>query len=255
VVNETMAAAARIHAVERGKDVRDFPLFAFGGAGPLHAYLVAQLLGVRELVCPPAAGVGSTIGFLAAPLAFDLARSSYALLDGLDVAAATALYDEMEAEGRALLAAAGVAADDVTVTRTADMQLAGQAHSIAVPLKDWPHALAAAFDTAYRGLYGRTPPGVPVEVMTWRLTVSGPQPDVSVGAGAAGGPALKGERPVYDPAARAHLPTPVYDRYALRPGDRLDGPAVVEERESTLVVGAGGSLEVDEHGNVVVAVA
>ncbi|HET7037012.1 MAG TPA: hydantoinase/oxoprolinase family protein, partial [Thermomicrobiaceae bacterium] len=134
LVNENMASAARIHAVEHGKDPRAFPLFAFGGAGPVHAYRVAEILDSREILCPFAAGVGSTVGFLAAPLAFDYVRSAYAVLDHADWPRLNQLYEEMEAEGRALLAASGVAPGEVRVTRTSDMRLLGQAHEISVPL-------------------------------------------------------------------------------------------------------------------------
>src|SRR5207244_731043 len=145
-------------------------------------YRVAGILGVREVLCPFAAGVGSTVGFLAAPLAFDFVRSSYGVLDRLDWASIDALYAEMEAEGRQLLAESGVAPGDVTVERRADMRRFGQAHQISVPLPAGPLAaevyglVLAAFEAAYRALYKRTPPGVAVEAMTWRVHVSGPQP-------------------------------------------------------------------------------
>ena len=138
VVNEQMAAAARMHAVEKGKDARRFPLFAFGGAGPVHACRVAGILGVREVLCPFGAGVGSTVGLLAAPLAFDFVRSDYALLEGADWSAVAAHYAEMEGEGMRLLAQAGVAPQEVTLRRTADMRLSGQAHQISVPIPVGP---------------------------------------------------------------------------------------------------------------------
>ena len=266
VVNEQMAAAARMHAVERGKDARAFPLFAFGGAGPVHAYRVAAILGVREVLCPFAAGVGSTMGFLAAPLAFDFVRSHYGVLDRLDWAAVDALYAEMEAEGRRMLKEAGVPPEQMTVTRTGDLRLYGQAHQISVsipagPLSAQSHAaVSAAFDTAYTALYRRTPPGVAVEAISWRAVVSGPSPELSLRPGGGGAGAsnpgadpdpLKGERPAYFPET-GFRPTPVYDRYLLAPGARLDGPAIVEERESTVVVGLGAQVEVDAQANLVV---
>jgi N-methylhydantoinase A len=270
VVNEQMAAAARMHSVERGKDVRRFPLFAFGGAGPVHAYRVAGILGVREVLCPFAAGVGSTVGFLAAPLAFDFVRSDYALLDRVDWAGAAARYAEMEGEGRRFLDDAGVPAADVAVQRTADMRLAGQAHQITVPVPggalgpESAPALLAAFDEVYRSLYKRTSPGVEVEVISWRVRVAGPAPPLELrhearapGAEAvadASG-AIKGERRVYFPETEGFTATPVYDRYRLRPGARFEGPAVVEERESTAVVGPGAAVAVDAGWNLVIALA
>jgi N-methylhydantoinase A len=268
VVNEQMAAAARMHAVERGKDVRRFPLFAFGGAGPVHAYRVAAILGLGEVLCPFAAGVGSTVGFLAAPLAFDFVRSDYALLDQVSWDAVGALYAEMEAEGRRLLADAGVRPEDVLVRRTADMRLFGQAHQIAVPIPggDLRSATSAvvlgAFEEVYRALYKRTCPGVAVEAISWRVQVSAPPPalelrhaDDASGDGGARDAALaiKGERQVYFPEAGGFTATPVYDRYRLHPGARFAGPAVVEERESTAVVGPGARVAVDPFRTLVIA--
>jgi N-methylhydantoinase A len=261
VVNESMAAAARIHAVERGKDVRQYPLFAFGGAGPVHAFRVAQILGLRRLIAPFAAGVGSTLGFLVAPLAFDFVRGAAGRLDHLDWAEIAGLYREMEAEGRALLAAAGVAPGDVTVTRSCDMRLAGQAHQIDVTVPPGPltadsaELIREAFDRTYRGLFQRAAPGVPVEALNWRVKVAGPRPAVPLRRPTAGGSrdaARKGERPIYLPERGDFGPVPVYDRYALPAGARFSGPAVVEERESTVVIGPGASAAVDEWSNLVV---
>lgn len=259
LVNENMASAARIHAVEHGKDVRAYPLFASGGAGPVHAYRVAEILGVRQILCPFAAGVGSTIGFLAAPLAFDFVRSAYARLDQVDWDTINTLYAEMEEEGRALLAASGIPADQVTVTRTADMRLLGQAHEISVPIPlgvlgpAREEEVLRAFEEVYRDLYKRARPGVPIEIMSWRVLVSGPEPELRLRQPERpGGARQKGERPVYFPELGGFHPTPIYDRYQLRPGDCVDGPAVVEERESTVVVGPRGHGTVDEHLNLVI---
>jgi N-methylhydantoinase A len=271
VVNEQMAAAARMHAVEKGKDARRFPLFAFGGAGPVHACRVAGILGVREVLCPFGAGVGSTVGLLAAPLAFDFVRSDYALLEGADWGAVAALYAEMEGEGRRLLAQAGVAPQDVTLRRTADMRLSGQAHQISVPVPAGPlsanvaPAVLTSFEEVYRTLYRRTRPGVAVEVISWRVQVAGPPPALALrveapaGAQAGGAQekgaeeAIKGQRPVYFPEAGGYTPTPVYDRYRLAPGATFQGPAVVEEEESTAVVVPRASCSIDAHWNLVIA--
>jgi N-methylhydantoinase A len=258
IVNENMASAARVHAVEHGKDVRAFPLFAFGGAGPVHAYRVAELLGVSEIICPFAAGVGSTVGFLAAPLAFDFVRSAYTRLAQADWSAIAALYAAMEAEGARLLVEAGVPRERIAYRRTADMRLLGQSHEIAVPLPagdlaagDPTAAVQRAFEAAYRELYQRTVPGVPVEVLSWRVQAAGPQPALRLAPpSGAGGEPLKGRRLVYFPELGGFHPTPVYDRYALRPGDRFPGPAIVEERESTVVVGPRGHATVDDHLNL-----
>jgi N-methylhydantoinase A len=257
-----MANAARVHALECGKDPHRFPLFAFGGAGPVHAHRLALALGSPLLLIPLGAGVTSTVGFLSAPLAFDFVRSWSGRLDVLDWARANALLAEMEAEGQALLEASGVPAEAITHRREADMRYVGQGHEIRVPLPagllDAAHlpALLSAFEAVYRELYERLGPPVPVEILNWRVVSSGPRPDLrlqaaSAAAGAAP-TALKGERLAYFPEARDFISTPVYDRYRLAPDATFDGPAIVEERESTVIVGPGGPCRVDEHYNLIV---
>ncbi len=261
VVNENMAGAARIHAVERGRDPRGYPLFAFGGAGPVHAYGVATILGVPELVVPLGAGVTSALGFLVAPFAFDYVRSLYAPLDALDWDAANGLLREMADEGTATLAAAGVPRDAMTFRRTVEMRYRGQGHEVAVPLPDGDlspasqPALEAAFEEVYRRLYGRTAPGVALEALTWRVVASGPRPEIRLmaedGGTANAAEAIKGERPIYLPGRRDFATVPVYDRYRLGPGASFTGPAVVEERESTVIIG-GGRTEIDAYRNLIV---
>lgn len=263
IVNESMAAAARIHAVEKGKDVTVYPLYAFGGAGPVHAYRVAEILGVTRIIAPVGAGVGSTFGFLAAPLAFDLVRGAAGLLDRLDWDEIDRLYREMEDEGRSLLADAGVARSEVQIRRTAEMRLSGQAHQIAVPIpsgrlsREQVERVTAAFHRTYLDLFKRAAPGVAVEALNWRVRVSGPPPEIEpvTSATTSTRRAIKSSRPIYLPEQGERVAVPVYDRYALVPGDSFDGPAVVEERESTLVIGPRGRAAVDSHGNVVVDLA
>jgi len=265
VVNENMANAARVHAVERGRDARQFPLFAFGGAGPVHAFNVARKLGVRELIAPLAAGVGSTIGMLAAPLAFDFVRTAPARLDALAWDAVAGLLSGMEQEGQALLEASGAPAAEIRVERAVDMRLIGQAHEITVALPEPPPRagdeprLAQAFEMTYSGLYGRTPPRVPVEVVSWRVRVAGPNPELRLALNPprdrdqASAAARKGTRPAYFPDLGGFRETPVFDRYLLVPGATLAGPAIVEERESTLVLGPASTGRVDDCLNLVVA--
>ncbi|MDQ6674446.1 MAG: hydantoinase/oxoprolinase family protein [Chloroflexota bacterium] len=262
VVNENMANAARTHAVERGRDSRNFPLFAFGGAGPVHAYRVAQKLGVRELIAPFAAGVGSAIGMLAAPLAFDFVRTAAARLDALDWPAIQALHQEMESEGAKLLERSGVAVEDMHIARAADMRLVGQAHEITVDLAGpAPRAgderrLVDAFERTYNRLYSRTPPDVAAEVVSWRVRVSGPTPDLRLAwrGGDGRGESLKGERQAYFPECGGFVAARVHDRYRLQPGAELEGPAIVEERESTVIVAPGARARVDEGLNLLVEV-
>jgi N-methylhydantoinase A len=239
------------------------PLFAFGGAGPGHAYRIAKALGSPTLLVPFGAGVTSTVGFLSAPLAFDFVRSWRGQLNQLDWTHANTLLSEMEAEGQALLTASGVPAQAITHRRAADMRYVGQGHEIPVPLPTGPldatHAptLLTRFETVYRELYERLGPPVPVEVINWRVVSSGPRPDlrlqVITPANGDAQSARKGERLAWFPENAGFVSTPVYDRYQLAPGATFVGPAIVEERESTVIVGPGGKCHVDQDHNLVVA--
>lgn len=261
VVNENMANAARVHAVERGKDPRRYPVFAFGGAGPVHAASVAGILGSPEVIVPLGAGVLSTVGFLTAPLAFDFVRSLNGLLTELGWGDVNRLFDEMEREGLALLRDAGVADEQVSITRLAEMRYAGQGHEVPVRLPRGPFGvdtvadIADRFETEYARLYERAAPGNPIEAVNWRVLVSGPSPELpldrlSTGEGFSLDDARKSERSVYLPETRSYRPVPVYDRYRLGPGVELSGPAIVEERESTAIVPSDASARVDEIHNL-----
>jgi len=257
VVNENMAAAARIHGIERGKDLRAYPLFAFGGAGPVHAWAVGRILRVPRVLVPFGAGAVSAYGLLAAPLAFDFVRTAPQRLDAADWNGINALFTEMEAEGRIVLRDSGLADGDITVRRSAEMRYVGQGHEVEVDVPASALApasldpLTAAFEAAYRALYSRTPLGVAIEALNWRTVLSGPPPDFSIedSAQAAAGPdpgdVIKKRRPAYFAEAAGYVDTPVYDRYRLAPGTRLSGPAIIEERESTTVIGPGARVVVD----------
>ncbi|MFI5587833.1 hydantoinase/oxoprolinase family protein [Amycolatopsis sp. NPDC051758] len=240
-VNEDMANAARVHAVERGQDPAKLPMYTFGGAGPVHGVGVARALGAPSVVAPPAAGVLSAAGFLTAPLAFDFVRSARAAVQDLAWEQVDTLFAEMEAEGTALLAKSGV--DEVTHRRIAEMRYSGQGYEIRVPVHggSWPDTLINEFTATYRALYRRTGPAVGVEVLNWRVVSSGPAPDVTLRLAASESPGdvHKGTRKAYFPSAGGFVDTAVFDRYRLKPGDRVDGPAIVEERESTVVVPPG----------------
>ena len=254
-VNEGMANAARVHVLERGRDPRGLPMVVFGGAGPVHGFRVARALGSPRLIAPFGAGVMSTVGFLVAPLAFDFVRSWPAPLDGLDWERAETVLGEMEAEGRAVLGASGVLARDVTHRREADMRYVGQGHEIRVDLPSGrdPAAIRAAFEDEYRRLYGRLgPTGVPIEIISWRVRSSGPVPTVRLAVAGEPGMAVKGVRKAYVPELGGAIDVPVYDRYRLAPGAAFDGPAIVEERESTVVIGPNATWSVDERWNLVV---
>jgi N-methylhydantoinase A len=258
LVDEGMASAARVHAIERGKDPRGLPLFAFGGAGPAHGFGVASILHSPRLIVPFGAGVTSTVGFLTAPLAFDFVRSLLSQLDTVDWDHVNQVLDDMAAQGDAILARSGVPANERRIARQADVRYAGQGHEIRIDLPDGqlgPHNLPSireTFETVYRSLFGRTGPDVPLEGVSWRVLAAGPRPFVRLNAGASseGKNPLKGQRPVYFPEWQEHRPTNVYDRYLLAPGTELEGPAIVEERESTTVIGPGARIQIDESRNL-----
>ena len=259
IANEEMANAFRIHAMEQGRDPSRYPLLAFGGAGPVHAYGVARILRSPSVISPASAGVASALGFLVAPIAAEASQSYIARLDRIDWSQVNGLLDGLEAAGRSFLAASGVAAEAVSVARSADMQYLGQMHDIAVPLPNGPLAAADearlrhAFYGRYKDLFERVVTRIPVEVLTWRVTASAPAPDLSLKwRGDLAVAPRKGERMAFFPEAGRYVSTPVYYRYAMRPGDAFAGPAIVEERESTLVVGPQASLALDDYGSLIV---
>jgi N-methylhydantoinase A/oxoprolinase/acetone carboxylase beta subunit len=262
VVNENMAAAARMHAIERGKDIRPYVIVATGGAGPVHAWGVARSLGVSALVFPPNAGVASSFGMLTAPPSFDFARSLPSAIDEIDWTLTRKALSEMITSGRTQLAATGRDPEDLTVTVGADVRYHGQGGSITVPLDAAVEGLDStmikdAFELEYLRLFGSRPPDVDAEVLTWRVRVGGepsnPRTEVR---SVTSGNALKGHRPMWFAEGRGQVEGAVYDRYQLAPGDTIEGPAVVEERESTVVIGPEaiatlnelGNLEVELHG-------
>jgi N-methylhydantoinase A len=265
VVNENMANMARVHTAERGKELSRYTLIAFGGSGPVHAYEVAKKLGLTRMILPLAAGVTSAIGLLWAPPAFDLVRSQVTRLDDLDWARVNAVYAEMEAEAAGLLRGAGVADADTVFERAADFRYIGQGYEVTVPLPrcamgaDALSALIAAFEAEYTRLYQRLTPGAKLEVLNWRLRARGPQPELALAAPASASTPLasaqKGVRPAYFPEMQDFVACPVYDRYRLAVGQRFAGPAIVEERESTAILGPAAHVEVDRYLNLVVTLA
>ena len=262
VVNENMANAARVHAVERGKDPRAYPLFAFGGAGPVHGYRVARALGVPGFIVPLGAGATSAFGFLCAPLSFDFMRSLFGRLNDLDWSDANAALREMEQEGRGLLRASGVADEDVWVRRLCEMRYVGQGHEVTVELPDGSLGpddaapLTNRYRKEYERLYGREGPDVPLETITWRLEVSSSRPEIRLdreeSTTGEPGEAIKGDREIYLPEEGDFATVPVYDRYRLGFGAAFDGPAVLEERESTVILGPDSQAEIDGARNLVV---
>ncbi|APH71890.1 hydantoinase B/oxoprolinase family protein [Aquibium oceanicum] len=261
VVCENMAGAARAHIVEKGRDPRGYTMVAFGGAGPAHAIRVAKSLGMAKVIVPQASGVASALGFLGGRVGHDAVRSAPGLLANLDWAAVNDLLGELEADGRLLVAEAGVRPDEIEIRRQVELRLAGQVHNLQVAVPDGgvgAHSVkhvTAAFAEEYRRLYEREPSHADIEVISWRVTALGPDPELSLASLArpdGAGSVSKGSRPVWFPEEKGFLKTPVYDRYALVAGQGIDGPAIIEEDESTTVVPPGDRVEIDAAGSLVI---
>jgi N-methylhydantoinase A len=257
IVDENMANAARVHAIESGKDVRGRVLVAFGGAAPLHAARLAEKLGIDRVLVPSYAGVGSAVGFLRAPISYEIVRSGFQRLDAFDAAAANRLLAAMRAEGEAIVRqGAGEAA--LGETRSAFMRYRGQGHEIAVilPLKTYRSEDAALlrerFEDAYRRLYHRVIPGVEVEVLSWVLLLSAPVPAPAAppASPAPWTPSPSGRRDVLDPETGEFVAVPIFERKALRPGAQIEGPAIIVEDETSTVLSRAFDARIDEFGTI-----
>ena len=259
VVDENMANAARVHAVEWGKEIAGRTLIAFGGAAPLHAARLAEKLGLEQIVIPAGAGVGSAIGFLRAPIAYEVARSRYHRLSAFDAAFVNETLAGMEAEADAVVRAAAPE-EELTQSRSAYMRYLGQGHeiSVALPVRrlgaDDRAFLQRAFDEAYAGLYGRTIPDLDVEVLSWTVTVSTKVPEprpVAEPSATAPAPEPVARRPVFDPERAAPITVPVYRRDRLAPGLGIEGPALIVEDQTTTAVAARFKATVNTQGAIV----
>jgi N-methylhydantoinase A len=257
-VNETMASAARVHIAEKGQAARGLTLVGFGGAGPVHAVGLARKLGCPTVVIPPLPGVMSAFGLLTTPTAIERPRAIRQRLDQVDLAALERATADLEKEAAALLPQGG----KVTFTRTADMWRVGQDYPLEVPVEgswmdgDARKRLEAAFDTQYAQHYGRVDDDTPLELVTIRVkaALENTKPVVHIEGGSAD-TSLKGKRAMFVPAAQQVQDVPVYDRMKLRPGAKVTGPAIVEERESTTVIDRGDQLTVDSLGCLVIELA
>ncbi len=258
IVDENMANAARVHAIESGKDARGRSLVAFGGAAPLHAARMADKLGLDRVLVPSNAGVGSAVGFLRAPIAYEVVRTQLQRLDSFDADSANALLAAMHAEAASIVRR-GEREAPLTETRSALMRYRGQGHEIAVPLaaktyrREDAGELLAAFEEAYRRLYSRVIPGVEVEVLSWVVLVAGPPP-VLAEAPPAPPPAFAApvarRRPVFDPETAEFVEVAIYERPALSPGAMLQGPAVIVEDETSTVIGRNFDARIDAFGYI-----
>jgi N-methylhydantoinase A len=258
IVDENMANAARVHAIESGKDARGRTLVAFGGAAPLHAARIAEKLGLDRVLVPVHAGVGSAVGFLRAPIAYEIVRSGLQRLDAFDAAAANALLAAMRAEAEPIVRrGAGEAA--LTETRSAFMRYRGQGHEIAVPLPvrsfrgDDAAMLRAAFEDIYRRLYSRIIPGVEVEILSWVLLLSAPspaEPEPPPPPATPYTPEPARRRPIFDAESGEFVEVAVHNRPTLRPGALIRGPAIIVEDETSTVIGRLFDARIDRFGYI-----
>jgi N-methylhydantoinase A len=263
LVNQNMAASSRMHAVEQGADLRGVTVLAFGGAGPVHACGVAELLESTRVVFPVNASVLSAFGTLVTPVRIDLARSMVRPFATVDVAERDALLDELREEGRRVLAAAGVESSRIHFRYGVDARYLGQGNEITLWLgadadgdsERWPatdEQVMELFESDYRRIYGLTIPDVGIEAVTWRLSAFSEadvvEPQAVVGSGT-GSP--HATRPVRFARGADAVATPVYRRPDLGVGQRLDGPVIVEERETTAVIRPGWTVTVAADGSLV----
>ena len=260
VVNENMANAARVHILEKGQDPRHYTMMAFGGAGPVHAFHVAQRLNLKQPMAPVGAGVASAIGFLVSPVAVESVRSHVDKLSSMDWGQVNTFLSELESDGREFLAKSGIQDADVTVVRQSDMRYLGQGFEIKVSIPNETLSqntiaeIEENFSEVYKMLYSRTIDDVPIESVTWRVLTKGPSPEIRLQQMFEAGnhDTLKGHRNVRFAELDCAVECPVYSRYGLTIGDKMNGPAIIEEKESTFVIGPNSSFFVDEQMNIVV---
>jgi N-methylhydantoinase A/oxoprolinase/acetone carboxylase beta subunit len=257
LINETMAAAAKTHIAEKGGNPKIVTIVAFGGAGPVHAYSLAKKLGAPRLLVPPNAGVGSALGFFTAPRAFDLLRSHKVSLGNANFLDVEKIFKELEAEATKILKKEATE-KDIKFERSLDMRFVGQGAETNVPLTERDFTklkkeeVRRRFDGVYEKLYGRTYPDSEVEFINFKVRASLPErllklPKLGKKKQSLD-QAIKGKRPAYSPMTRDFIPYTVYDRYKLFPTAKFKGPAIIEEKESTVIVGEDAVVSVDDFG-------
>jgi len=257
MVDENMANAARVHAIESGKDVRPRTLIAFGGAAPLHAARVAEKLGISRVLIPANAGVGSAVGLLRAPVAYEVVRGRLMRLSSFEPENANRLLADMRAEAEAIVRR-GAGAVPLAERRAAFMRYRGQGHEIAVelPVRAFNSAdraaITALFEDAYRRLYSRPIPGVDIEILSWVVMVSAPTQGelASVMPVRASEAQTHARRPLFDPQAGEFQNVPIYWRGDLTAGAKIAGPAVIAEDNTSTVVSPLFEAQVDKFGYI-----
>lgn len=260
VVNEDVARAFRVHASEQGFDYRSACMVAFGGSGPAHAARIARKLRMPRVVFPRGSGVMSAFGMLVSPLAFETARTQRIAWEALDVVRFGQILDELAESAAAYLVQAGVERGGIEITHKLDMRYIGQGYEIEVELPaGQSHArtleeLPKRFAQSYARLFSLSYLREPVEILNWKVEARGPAPQIerlSFDGASGGSAALKGTRRAYFEDAGGFVDCPVYDRYALTPADRIEGPAIIEEAECTAVIGVGDVATLDANGNLI----
>lgn len=257
IVNENMANAARVHAVESGKDVRARTLIAFGGAAPLHVARLAEKLGIERFLVPSGAGVGSAVGFLRAPIAYEVVRSGYQPLDEFDTAKANNLLTEMQKEAQAIVRAAAPH-EPIVESRTIFMRYSGQGHQvpISIPTRELHTADAALFrelfERQYRDLYTRVVPGVGVEILDWvvRITTLPAEMEKASAQARPHVPEPTGTASVFDQQVGGYVDVPIYWRSELIAGAIIRGPAVIGEDETSTVITNAFEARINESGYI-----
>jgi len=261
MVDENMSNAARVHAVEHGKEIAARSMIAFGGNGPLHATRVAEKIGVQRIIIPRNPGVGSAVGFLSAPIAYEIIRSLYMRGEQLDVGAVARLFAEMEREARAVVKAGATAGVKLEEKRLAFMRYQGQGHEIEIPLPagklraSLGREIRQRFDRLYCEQYGRTVPNVDVEIINWAFIAATPaSDDIRVATPRRQlRPEPDKQRKIYWGQLRKSLNVPCYRRETLRPGDFIDGPALIVENQTTTLVSPGFDAVMDRVGNLILS--
>jgi N-methylhydantoinase A len=259
LINETMAAAAKTHIAEKGGNPNVITVAAFGGAGPVHAYGLARKIGAPRVIVPPLAGVGSALGFFTAPVAFDLVRSHRVSLDNADFDHIEKLFTDLEDEASNILRQSGEL-EGIDFVRSIDMRFVGQGAETNLPIankgfSEWQKDdIRGLFDDTYKKLYGRTYPDTPVEFITFKVRASLPERPFRIPPLAGGSKTLedciKGQRQAFSLVQKEYIPFTVVDRLKLFPGAEIPGPAIIEEKESTIVVGEDAHATVDDYGFV-----
>ncbi len=257
IVNQRMAGRTRLLSVEQGHDPRDFVLVAFGGAGPLHGAAIMREVGIRTMLIPPHPGVLCALGCAIADLRYDLSRTVERRVDDLAEDELRAILSEQRRDGETRIRQSDAFVADVVVTHAAEMSYSGQIHTLRVPIEaDWsPDRLRAAFHDVYRGEYGNTLGDLPVTIVSLKTAVMGRRRVAE-----AGRPPEAEPRPATASARRpvhfgGWIETPIYDRALLRPGHAFDGPAILEQADTTTVIEPGMTARVDAYGNVLVEMA